>query len=73
MSDIVFRHAATSYAARCYHGEDWKTHCRIPRSFLALEIDGQIIGFINCGCATRLLCSMRTLNSPWDTCPLVPM
>ena len=60
-----FRNALTADAVRCfeietsaYEGEEAATHAKIckrietyPDGFLILEVDGTVVGFINCGCA----------------------
>lgn len=61
----TFRNALPTDADRCheietsaYEGDEAATRDRIarrielyPEGFLVLEVDGQIAGFINCGCA----------------------
>lgn len=60
-----FRNAQLSDADRCfeietsaYEGDEAATHAKIckriethPEGFLILEVDGEVVGFINCGCA----------------------
>ncbi|WP_299900383.1 GNAT family N-acetyltransferase [uncultured Ruegeria sp.] len=60
-----FRNAHAADADRCfeietaaYEGEEAATHAKIcrrietyPDGFLILEVDGTVVGFINCGCA----------------------
>ena len=62
---ITFRDAQLADADRCfeietsaYEGDEAATHAKIskriesyPEGFLILELDGKVIGFINCGCA----------------------
>ena len=62
---ITFRDAQLADADRCfeietsaYEGDEAATHAKIskrietyPEGFLILELDGRLIGFINCGCA----------------------
>ncbi|MDU8912552.1 GNAT family N-acetyltransferase [Aestuariicoccus sp. MJ-SS9] len=62
---IVFRNAQPSDADRCfeietsaYEGDEAATHAKIskrietyPDGFLVLEVNGRVVGFINCGCA----------------------
>lgn len=65
MSSLHFRNAIPADAARCYQieigayeGDEAATLEKIatriaqyPEGFLIAETEGQIIGFINCGCA----------------------
>ncbi|MEW2915344.1 GNAT family N-acetyltransferase [Leisingera sp. JC11] len=60
-----FRNAQPADADRCfeietsaYEGDEAATHAKIykrietyPEGFLILEVDGRVVGFINCGCA----------------------
>ncbi|MEQ8900515.1 MAG: GNAT family N-acetyltransferase [Roseovarius sp.] len=60
-----FRNAQPADAERCfeietsaYEGDEAATHAKIceriktyPKGFLILEVDGRVVGFINCGCA----------------------
>ena len=62
---IMFRTARPADADRCfeieisaYAGDEAATQAKIlkrietyPEGFLILELDGEIVGFINCGCA----------------------
>lgn len=62
---LSFRHATASDIARCYHietvayeGDEAATQEKIatriaqyPEGFLVMERDGEVIGFINSGCA----------------------
>ncbi|MGI3184985.1 GNAT family N-acetyltransferase [Nioella aestuarii] len=64
----VFRNARPDDADRCfdietsaYDGDEAASHQKIstrigmyPQGFLILEVDGQIAGFINCGCADKV-------------------
>lgn len=61
----TFREAKPADTDRCfeietsaYEGDEAATHAKIskrietyPEGFLILEVDGRIVGFINCGCA----------------------
>lgn len=63
-----FRNAQPADADRCfeiestaYEGDEAATRAKIykrieiyPEGFLILEVDGRIIGFINCGCAHEI-------------------
>lgn len=71
MSSPVFRQATAADAARCfvietisYEGDEAATQAKIatriaryPQGFLCLELDGDIIGFINAGCAWEVVMS----------------
>lgn len=60
-----FREASIADSDRCfeietsaYEGDEAATHAKIckriqtyPEGFLILEVDGRVVGFINCGCA----------------------
>ncbi len=62
---MTFRDARPTDADRCfeietsaYEGDEAATHAKIskrietyPEGFLILEVDGRVVGFINCGCA----------------------
>ncbi|MCV6822949.1 MULTISPECIES: GNAT family N-acetyltransferase [Halocynthiibacter] len=65
MVERNFREANISDAASCfaieaaaYEGDEAATYAKIskriqtyPEGFLILELDGKVVGFINCGCA----------------------
>jgi ribosomal protein S18 acetylase RimI-like enzyme len=65
MSDAVFRNAQAADTARCfeiettaYEGDEAATYEKIalridqyPQGFLVLQVAGQVVGFINSGCA----------------------
>ncbi len=71
MSDPVFRQALSSDAERCYaieigayEGDEAATLAKIrtriaqyPQGFLVMELEGQVIGFINSGCAHEVVMS----------------
>ncbi|MFJ4141170.1 GNAT family N-acetyltransferase [Pseudomonas sp. NPDC089734] len=71
MSTLRFRHAVPEDAARCYQieisayeGDEAATQEKIatrieqyPQGFLLLEDEGEIVGFINCGCAFDVVMS----------------
>ncbi|KAF1032860.1 MAG: hypothetical protein GAK37_00350 [Pseudomonas sp.] len=71
MTQLTFRNATPADAARCYHieisayeGDEAATLEKIatriaqyPQGFLALEADGEVVGFINCGCAHEVVMS----------------
>lgn len=70
-TDLTFRPAQPEDADRCYaievgayEGDEAATLAKItkrirdyPHGFLIMERDGQIIGFINCGCAHEVVMS----------------
>ena len=65
---IIVRNARIADADRCfeieasaYQGDEAATHAKIskriktyPEGFLILEVDGKVVGFINCGCAHQV-------------------
>jgi len=71
MSAPSFRHARPSDTARCYaieisayEGDEAATQEKIamriaqyPQGFLVMELDGEVIGFINSGCAHEVVMS----------------
>ncbi|KAA0944811.1 MULTISPECIES: GNAT family N-acetyltransferase [unclassified Pseudomonas] len=71
MPTLSFRNAIPTDAARCYHieisayeGDEAATQEKIatrialyPEGFLILEVDGVVVGFINCGCAHDVVMS----------------
>jgi GNAT superfamily N-acetyltransferase len=71
MTTPTFRHAQPQDAARCYQiestayeGDEAATLekirtriARYPQGFLVMELDGEIIGFINSGCAHEVVMS----------------
>lgn len=71
MSTAIFRHATPQDVDRCFHietsayeGDEAATREKIatriaqyPEGFLILELDGQVIGFINSGCAEHVVMS----------------
>ncbi|GGO81408.1 N-acetyltransferase [Marinobacterium nitratireducens] len=71
MSAPVFRPANASDVSRCfeietlaYEGDEAATREKIatrisvyPQGFLVLELEGQVIGFINSGCANEVVMS----------------
>ncbi|MFB4390459.1 MULTISPECIES: GNAT family N-acetyltransferase [unclassified Pseudomonas] len=71
MSSPIFRAATPQDAQRCfqiettaYEGDEAATQEKIalriaqyPEGFLVLELDGQVIGFINSGCAHEVVMS----------------
>jgi len=71
MTASTFRQAVPQDTARCfeiehsaYEGEEAATEDKIatriavyPEGFLVMEVDGQIVGFINSGCARHVVMS----------------
>lgn len=71
MTQPTFRQAVPADADRCfaiessaYEGDEAATHekiatriARYPQGFLVMEAEGEIIGFINCGCAYEVVMS----------------
>lgn len=71
MNTPVFRQAVPADAARCheieisaYEGDEAATLekiairiARYPQGFLVMALDGETIGFINCGCAHEVVMS----------------
>ncbi|MFA9439640.1 GNAT family N-acetyltransferase [Uliginosibacterium sp. sgz301328] len=71
MTALSFRHAEPRDTDRCfeiesiaYEGDEAATHEKIarriaqyPRGFLVMERDGEVIGFINSGCAYEVVMS----------------
>lgn len=71
MPTLSFRNATPTDATRCYHieisayeGDEAATQEKIatrialyPEGFLILEVDGVVVGFINCGCAHDVVMS----------------
>ncbi|MFG0631474.1 GNAT family N-acetyltransferase [Pseudomonas sp. xss_2] len=71
MSTAIFRQATPQDVDRCFHiettayeGDEAATREKIatriaqyPEGFLILELDGQVIGFINSGCAEHVVMS----------------
>ncbi|WP_439865021.1 GNAT family N-acetyltransferase [Pseudomonas antarctica] len=71
MPALTFRNALPADAARCfeiettaYEGDEAATLEKIatrialyPEGFLILEVDGAVVGFINCGCAYDVVMS----------------
>ena len=71
MARLTFRQAVPQDAVRCfeiertaYEGDEAATEEKIskriavyPEGFLVMEIDGQIVGFINSGCAQHVVMS----------------
>ncbi|MFC6338257.1 GNAT family N-acetyltransferase [Pseudomonas sp. CCM 7891] len=71
MPTLHFRNAVPADATRCYHietsayeGDEAATLEKIatrialyPQGFLILEVDGEVIGFINSGCAQEVVMS----------------
>jgi len=71
MPNLVFRPPQPADVDRCfqietsaYEGDEAATHAKIatriaqyPQGFLLLEADGQIVGFINSGCAHDVVMS----------------
>ncbi|WP_137925055.1 GNAT family N-acetyltransferase [Cupriavidus sp. 2SB] len=71
MAHPFFRKATPSDTDRCYHieisayeGDEAATRDKIatriatyPEGFMILEVDGKIVGFINCGCAYEVVMS----------------
>ena len=71
MPALTFRNALPADAARCfeiettaYEGDEAATLEKIatriaqyPQGFLILEADGEVVGFINCGCAHNVVMS----------------
>ena len=71
MTRPTFRQALSQDAARCfeieraaYEGDEAATEEKIskriavyPEGFLVMEIDGQVVGFINSGCARHVVMS----------------
>lgn len=71
MTQPTFRQAVPADADRCfaieisaYEGDEAATHekiatriARYPQGFLVMETEGEIIGFINCGCAYEVVMS----------------
>ncbi|GAB3470585.1 GNAT family N-acetyltransferase [Massilia terrae] len=71
MSTPTFRQARPSDTDRCYHieitayeGDEAATREKIatriaqyPEGFLVIELSGEVIGFINCGCAHEVIMS----------------
>jgi len=71
MSNPTFRQAVPRDATRCheiestaYEGDEAATLAKIakriaeyPQGFLVMELDGQIVGFINSGCALDVVMS----------------
>src|SRR5262245_6781633 len=71
MTPPTFRQALRQDAPRCfeieraaYEGDEAATEEKIsrriavyPEGFLVLEVDGRIVGFINSGCARRVVMS----------------
>ena len=71
MTTPVFRQARPADTARCFHiestayeGDEAATLEKIatriaqyPEGFLVMELNGEIIGFINCGCAYEVVMS----------------
>lgn len=71
MQDYMFRQVRADDLSRCYQiestaydGDEAATEDKIatriahyPQGFLVLEVDGQVIGFINSGCADQVAMS----------------
>lgn len=71
MTHPVFRQAIPTDTDRCfeietlaYEGDEAATHAKIatrirqyPEGFLVLELEGEIVGFINSGCAHEVVMS----------------
>ena len=71
MSELIFRQAIPADTDRCYEietvayeGDEAATHAKIatridqyPEGFLIMELDGEIAGFINSGCAHEVIMS----------------
>ncbi|NVZ84950.1 GNAT family N-acetyltransferase [Pseudomonas yamanorum] len=71
MPALTFRNATPADATRCYEietsayeGDEAATLEKIatridlyPQGFLILEADGVVVGFINCGCADKVVMS----------------
>ena len=71
MTHPIFRQAVPADADRCfeietqaYEGDEAATHAKIatrigqyPEGFLVLELEGEIAGFINSGCAHEVVMS----------------
>ncbi len=76
MHPLVFRSAKTSDVSRCfeiettaYEGDEAATREKIatrvslyPSGFLVLELKGQVVGFINSGCAQDVVMSDETFK-----------
>ncbi|OLF52959.1 GNAT family N-acetyltransferase [Pseudomonas chlororaphis] len=86
MSNLGFRHAALSDAARCYQiestayeGDEAATQAKIatriaqyPQGFLLLEEAGEIVGFINSGCAFEVVMSDEAFKELVGHAPEAP-
>lgn len=76
MPTLTFRNALPTDAPRCFHiettayeGDEAATLEKIairiaqyPQGFLILEVDGEVVGFINSGCAHNVVMSDEALK-----------
>ncbi|MGE1156900.1 GNAT family N-acetyltransferase [Pseudomonas kitaguniensis] len=86
MPALAFRHALPADAARCfdietraYEGDEAATLEKIatriaqyPQGFLILEADGQVVGFINGGCAHHVVMSDEAFKELVGHAPEAP-
>ncbi|MCE0914699.1 GNAT family N-acetyltransferase [Pseudomonas sp. NMI760_13] len=86
MSTPMFRQATATDVDRCYQietsayeGDEAATREKIatriaqyPEGFLVLEADGQVIGFINSGCADQVVMSDEAFKELVGHDPLAP-
>jgi ribosomal protein S18 acetylase RimI-like enzyme len=86
MTQTTLRHAVPRDASRCfeiestaYEGDEAATLEKIvkridvyPQGFLVLEVDDEIVGFINCGCADQVRMSDSALKELVGHDPAAP-
>lgn len=86
MSTLDFRQATPADTARCfqiestaYEGDEAATREKIatriaqyPQGFLVMELDGEVIGFINCGCAQEVVLADESFKELVGHDPLAP-